>query len=70
MGVTTQDAALRKRFDIEKSVERFVNFYRATTEELKTFARINGHNNVHDLDVSDLVTVSNEISQNTDIEHV
>jgi methylamine---glutamate N-methyltransferase subunit C len=69
VGITTQDAELRARFDIEKSVERFVNFYGATKREVECFARINGRGDVHDLDKTDLVSISNEVSQNTDIEH-
>jgi glutamate synthase domain-containing protein 2 len=70
VGITTQDPNLRARFEIDKSVDRFVNFYTATKHELETFARINGRLNVHDLDMTDVVTINNEVSQNTDIEHV
>lgn len=70
VGITTQDEALRQRLDIELSVQRFVNFYRTTAEELANLARINGRSDVHDLDLSDVVTLSNEVSRNTDIEHV
>ena len=41
-----------------------------TTEELKTFARITGHNDVHDLNINDLCTINSEISDYTDIRHV
>ncbi len=70
VGVTTQDQKLRKRLNIKKSVEQFVNFYSATRTELENFARISGKDNVHDLDLSDVFTISHEVSQNTDIEHV
>ena len=70
VGITTQDADLRARFNIGESVKRFVNFYSATREELKNLARINGRADVHGLDVSDLVTISREVSEHTDIEHV
>jgi len=69
VGITTQKPELRERFVVEKSVERFVNFYKATKEELKDFARINGRANVHDLSLEDVFTIDNEISMNTDIEH-
>ncbi|MBN2329170.1 MAG: alpha-hydroxy-acid oxidizing protein [Candidatus Omnitrophica bacterium] len=69
VGITTQDPELRARFQIEESVKRFVNFYRATGEELKTFARISGRKNVHDLNLTDIFTIHHEISQYTDIEH-
>ena len=69
VGITTQDPELRKRLDPEQSAGRLERFFTATAEELKTLARINGRADVHDLDTSDLVTLSNEISQNTSIEH-
>jgi glutamate synthase domain-containing protein 2 len=69
VGITTQDPQLRSRFDIETSVRRFVNFYEATGRELATIARINGRSDIHDLDLSDIVTISNEVSQASDIEH-
>ncbi len=70
VGITTQDPDLRRRFDVERSAQRLANFFRATADELKVFARINGRRDVHDLDLTDVVTISNEVSQNTDIAHV
>jgi len=69
VGITTQDGELRGRFDVEKSADRFVRFYEATTRELEVLARINGRTSVHDLDVTDLVTLSREISDHTSIAH-
>jgi len=69
VGITTQDVELRQRFDVAKSVERFVNFYRATRDELANLVRLNGRADVHHMDLTDVVTISNEVSQNTDIEH-
>jgi len=69
VGIATQNPDLRKRLSIEESAKRFRNFYHGTLEELKSFARINGRNNVHHLDKSDIMTLCNEISQNCDIEH-
>jgi hypothetical protein len=48
-------------------VERFVNFYSVTKEELQTLARINGRSNVHELGLNDIFTISNEVAQNTDV---
>jgi len=39
-------------------------------EELKTFARLTGHDDVHALSVDDLMTCNSEISNFTNIEHV
>ena len=38
-------------------------------EELKTFARITGHKDVHEMNVDDLCTINREISEFTDIAH-
>ena len=70
VGVATQDEALRKRLEIETASKRVENYLRVSTEELKTFARITGHDDVHDLNVGDLCTFNSEISDYTDIRHV
>ena len=70
VGVATQDDELRKRLKIETAAKRVENYLRVSTEELKTFARITGHNDVHDLNINDLCTINSEISDYTDIKHV
>ncbi|HBG5346356.1 TPA: alpha-hydroxy-acid oxidizing protein [Clostridioides difficile] len=70
VGVATQDEGLRKRLHIENSANRVANFLNVSLEELKTFARISGHKDIHDLSVDDLYTVNSEISNYTNIQHV
>lgn len=70
VGVATQDEGLRKRLKIETAAKRVENYLKVSTEELKTFARITGHDDVHDLNINDLCTVNSEISNYTDIRHV
>lgn len=70
VGVATQDDDLRSRLKIDISSQRLANFFNATNEELRTFARITSHNDIHDLSVSDLVTTNKEISDYTNIKHV
>lgn len=70
VGVATQDGDLRKRLKIETAAKRVENYLKVSTEELKTFARITGHVDVHDLNIDDLCTVNSEISDYTDIKHV
>lgn len=70
VGAATQDETLRRRLHIEHSAKRLSNFLDVTTQELKMFARISGHSDIHDLTVADLYTVNSEISQHTNIEHV
>lgn len=69
VGVATQDLELRKRFVGEAAAQRVANFLNVSLEELKTFARITGHKNLHDLNVSDLCTIREEISNHTNIPH-
>jgi glutamate synthase domain-containing protein 2 len=70
VGVTSQDPQLRGRLNIDRSAERLSNFLRVVTEELTTFARLAGHNDIHHLAMSDICTVNSEISRHTAIEHV
>lgn len=69
VGVATQDPELRKRFQADAAAQRVANFLNCTLSELKTFARITGHEDLHDLSVEDLCTISREISDYTDIPH-
>lgn len=69
VGVATQDPQLRKRLDTDAAARRVSNYLNVSLEELKTFARITGHNDLFDLSLDDLVTVSREISEFTDIRH-
>ena len=70
VGVTTQKTELRSRLSLGHSAKKLENFLRVSTEELKTFARITGHDDVHGLSTKDLMTANSEISNFTDIEHV
>lgn len=69
VGVATQDAELRSRLNIEAASKRVANYLNCSTEELKVFARITGHSNVHDMTVDDLCTLNSEISEHTNIKH-
>ena len=69
-GIATQDEELRQLFDDEKGLRQFVNFYSATNNELKVFARSNGVDDIHKLSLSDVATDSLVVANFTDIEHV
>ena len=69
VGVATQDDELRERLKIDLAAKRVENYLKVSTEELKTFARITGHDNVHDLSLNDIRTINTEISDYTDIKH-
>lgn len=68
--ITTQDPELRATLDIDASAKGLENFLRASTKELKEFARLTGKKDVHDLTSNDLYTSNSEISDHTDIEHM
>ena len=70
VGITTQDPELRARLKIDLSAKRVENFFRATTHELADFARLTGHNDIHQLSIHDLRTTSSEISNHSSIAHV
>lgn len=69
VGVATQDSELRARLQQDAAAMRVANYLNTSREELKTFARITGHDNVHDLSVEDLCTINREISEHTNIPH-
>ena len=69
MGIATQDQDLRARLHENAAAARVANFLNVSLEELKMFARITGHADLHDLSVEDLCTISREISEYTDIPH-
>ncbi len=70
VGIATQDETLRARLDIDTSAKRVANYLISSTEDLRTFARVTGHEDIHDLSVYDLCTTSREISEFTNIPHV
>ena len=69
VGVATQDEELRARLKTDAAAQRVANYLNVTLNELKTFARITGHENLHDLNVTDLCTTSREIAEYTNIPH-
>lgn len=69
VGIATQDPELRKRLKVDAAAQRVANFLNVSLAELKMFARTTGHSSVHDLNVSDLVTLNRDIAEYTDIPH-
>lgn len=69
VGIATQEEELRKRLNVDAASIRVANFLNTTLEELKTFSRITGHSNLHDMNVEDLCTIKKEISEFTNIRH-
>lgn len=69
VGAATQDPNLRSRLKIEAASQRVGNFLNCCFDELRTFARITGHEDLQDLNVEDLCTISREISEFTNIPH-
>ncbi len=69
VGVATQDEKLRERLQIDAASRRVENYLKCSAEELRTFARITGNDDIHGLSVDDLCTISREISEHTNITH-
>ena len=69
IGIATQDPALEARLDVEKGARRVANYLGAVANELRSFTRVTGHDDIHELSLDDLCTISSEISENTGIRH-
>ena len=69
VGVATQDPDLRVRLKEDAAAARVANFLKVSLDELRMFARVTGHEKLHELSVDDLCTVNREISEFTNIRH-
>jgi len=58
MGITTQDPELRAKLAIDEAAKNVANFLTACTEEVKMAAAACGKKNIHNLNRSDLRTLS------------
>lgn len=70
VGIGTQNPELRKRFHVEESSQRLENYLTVVNDELKTFARITGNDDIHKLSNYDIVTTNNDITKYTNIKHI
>ena len=69
VGIATQDPALRARLQQEEGARRVANYLKVCMEELKMFARITGHDDIHALSLDDLCTVSRDLTEYAGIPH-
>lgn len=69
-GIATQDKHLRALLNVEESAGSLNSYFSTMAEELKILSRSHGIEDIHELSIKDLMSVSDEISNNTDIEHV
>ena len=69
VGIATQNPMLRERLKIEEAAQRIANYLILSNEELKTFARISGLDDVHKLSLENLITLDDQIAQYTGIAH-
>ena len=69
VGIATQDPKLRSRLHVEAAAARVANYLRVSTQELKTFARISGVHDIHQLSVKNLITTDDQIARYTNIPH-
>ncbi len=69
VGIATQDPMLRERLKIDEAAKRVANYLVLSNEELKTFARISGVSDIHDLSLKNLITLDEQIAKYTGIRH-
>ena len=69
VGIATQRAELRARFDIDESANRLFNFFEGTRRQLMEFARMCGRRHVLDLSLRDVVTTDAALAQFAGIPH-
>ena len=69
IGIATQDPVLEARLDVDKGARRVANYLETVANELRSFTRVTGHDDVHELSTDDLCTISSEISEHTGIRH-
>jgi methylamine---glutamate N-methyltransferase subunit C len=62
VGITTQDAELMQRLEIESAAERVASFLRAMTLEIQMLARACGKSDVHHLEPEDMAALTAEAS--------
>ena len=70
IGIATQDPELRKRLNVDLAAQRVANYLLCSAAELRTFARITGHADIHDLSRKDLCTTDGDIADFTGIAHI
>lgn len=69
VGIATQNPMLRERLKIEEAAQRIANYLILSNEELKTFARVSGLDDVHKLSLENLITLDEQIAKYTGIVH-
>ncbi len=69
MGIATQDPELEDRLNVESGARRVANFLNVMSSELRTFARVTGHQDIHGLSCDDLCTTCRDIAEATGIRH-
>ncbi len=68
-GVATQDPELRKRLDIDHAATMLSNLFRVYQHEIEDYVKIIGKRDVHELDMTDLVSLNSELTQFAGINH-
>ena len=69
VGITTQDSELRKNLDPDRAATRLSRYLSVCLNEMKAFARLCGHDDLHAMSIEDLCTTNSEVSEHTRIAH-
>jgi len=70
VGIATQKADLRERFDIDTSAQRLADFFENMRLQMTDYARMCGRRSIFDLSYEDMATTSTEIANHTPIVHM
>ena len=64
-GVTTHNRLLAGQLDVQKGVEKLFNFVKVSTDEVASFTRIVGKDDIKMLDTDDLVSTTEQLAKMT-----
>ena len=66
-GITTQSPSLLNQLNIEEGIKKLSNFIRVSNEELASFTRIVGKNDISELNQDDLVSLNKDLATLTGV---
>ncbi len=69
-GIATQEAELRKNFNVEDSAQKAANFIKNCTEEIKMAAGACGEKNIHNLNKGHLRSLNPDVSKITETKFI
>jgi glutamate synthase domain-containing protein 2 len=62
-GIATQDPELAKKLDIDEAAQKVANYFISARNEVKMLAAACGYNNIYDLEKTDLIPLTKEVTE-------